>query len=86
MDTNKLFPFMNRTTISDETKIDGIKESGTYTLYQLSSTSYCPVQYGMLIVFRASSIAAQIAISNKNNTLFLRVDWNNEGWSVCSQL
>lgn len=82
MTSSTLFPFMAKGVISDETSIDSTQiKSGFYQIQGLNSTSYCPVQYGLLIVYSYSLMRVQIAIAHKGASVYSRSNWNSEGWS-----
>lgn len=71
--------FIERTKLANgETDLDGVTKSG---MYQFENYNNLPISYGLLLVFKSRIIVTQLIFSHKNYGVYVRSNWNNEGWS-----
>lgn len=76
--------FIERTKLANgETDLDGVTKSG---MYQFENYNNLPISYGLLLVFKSRIIVTQLIFSHKNYGVYLRSNWNNEGWSEWKEL
>ena len=71
--------FRYRNSISGVNDLTEFKNSGAYTLYDVTfDLSY---KYGSLIVLNCGTQIVQFTFAFHSNALHIRTNWNNEKWT-----